>query len=80
MRSKLKNMLTGATNEKTFRAGESLTLADMNRREAQYTYADGDTVRIVCCGLLLWVACFVVGGVVVAACWQRQCVCGSLAC
>lgn len=30
--------------EKTFRAGEMLNMADISKREAQYTYAEGDEV------------------------------------
>ena len=42
MRSKLKNYITGGTNEMTFRAGEKLQTADVDKRAMQYTYADGD--------------------------------------
>lgn len=44
VRSKLKNCLNGGNVEKTFRAGEQLNLADLIRREVQYTYQDGDNV------------------------------------
>jgi len=44
VRSKLKNLLTGNSNERTFRAGEQLNLADVMRRDGQFTYAEGDTV------------------------------------
>lgn len=44
VRSKLKNYLTGNTVEKTFRAGETVTTADVTKRDTQYTYADGDDV------------------------------------
>lgn len=43
VRSKLKNLLTGNSNERTFRAGEQLSLADVMRRDGQFTYAEGDT-------------------------------------
>lgn len=33
----------GGVVEKTFRAGEMLNTADMMKREAQYTYNEGDT-------------------------------------
>ncbi|KAF5838265.1 elongation factor P (EF-P) KOW-like domain-containing protein [Dunaliella salina] len=42
VRSKLRNQLTGGVVEKTFRSNESLTQPDLMRREAQFTYADGD--------------------------------------
>lgn len=44
VRSKLRNMLTGALNERSFRAGENLQIADMFRRDAQFTYKEGDDV------------------------------------
>lgn len=44
VRSKLKNCLNGNSIEKTFRAGENLNAADIVRREAQYTYSEGDEV------------------------------------
>jgi elongation factor P len=45
VRSKLKNVKTGSVIEKTFRAGESLSTADVYNREVQYTYAEGNDVR-----------------------------------
>ena len=42
VRSKLKNYLTKSTNEKTFRAGEKLQTADVEKRTMQYTYKDDD--------------------------------------
>lgn len=42
VRSKLKNFLTGGVVEKTFRAGEVLQTADISRRDAQFTYIEGD--------------------------------------
>jgi hypothetical protein len=44
VRSKLKNCLTGGNVDKTFRAGEQLNIADLMRREVQYTYQDGENV------------------------------------
>lgn len=44
VRSKLKNYITGSVLEKTFRAGESLTAATIEKRETQFTYQDGDDV------------------------------------
>jgi len=41
VRSKLKNMETGNVMEKTFRAGEKLPKAIVDRREMQYLYSGG---------------------------------------
>lgn len=41
VRSKLKNVRTGAVVEKTFRAGETVERATIDKREMQYLYADG---------------------------------------
>jgi elongation factor P len=43
VRSKLKNIKTGAVIERTFRAGEKLPRARLDRREMQYLYNDGDS-------------------------------------
>lgn len=42
VRSKLKNLRTGATVDKTFNAGEKLPKAHIDRREVQYLYNDGN--------------------------------------
>ncbi|KAG2499472.1 hypothetical protein HYH03_002419 [Edaphochlamys debaryana] len=42
VRSKLKNFLTGGVVEKTFRAGEMLNTADIQKRDGQYTYSEGE--------------------------------------
>jgi elongation factor P len=42
VRSKLKNVRTGAVQEKTFRAGEKIERAHVENREMQYLYAAGD--------------------------------------
>ena len=42
VRTKLKNMRTGNTNEKTFRAGEKLEKANLERKEMQFSYTDGN--------------------------------------
>lgn len=42
VRSKLKNLRTGAVQEKTFRAGEKVNKAQIDRKKMQYLYADGD--------------------------------------
>lgn len=41
-RTKLKNMITGAVLDRTFKSGEKLEPANMEEREMQYLYADGD--------------------------------------
>ena len=41
-RTKLKNMITGAVLEKTFKSGEKLEKAEMEERQMQYLYPDGD--------------------------------------
>lgn len=43
VRSKLRNLRTGAIQEKTFRAGEKVEPAMIENRRMQYLYADGDT-------------------------------------
>jgi len=42
VRTKLKNMMTGATIERTFRAGETVPQATLDKRDMQYTYKDGE--------------------------------------
>ncbi len=42
VRSKLKNLETGAVIERTFRAGEKLPRAVLDRREVQYLYSAGE--------------------------------------
>ncbi|PIQ23718.1 elongation factor P [bacterium (Candidatus Blackallbacteria) CG17_big_fil_post_rev_8_21_14_2_50_48_46] len=42
VRSKLKNMRTGNVRENTFRAGEKLEKADIEKKAMQYLYQDGD--------------------------------------
>ncbi|MGQ9498690.1 MAG: elongation factor P [Desulfotomaculales bacterium] len=41
VRSKLKNLRTGAVVERTFNAGEKVPRAHLDRREMQYLYNDG---------------------------------------
>ena len=43
VRTKLKNVKSGATTERTFRAGEKVETARIDRREMQYLYASGDS-------------------------------------
>ncbi|GEL77359.1 elongation factor P [Tenuibacillus multivorans] len=42
VRSKLRNLENGSIQEKTFRAGEKVNKAHLERRKMQYLYADGD--------------------------------------
>ena len=42
VRTKLKNVQMGNTVEKTFRAGETVPQANLEKRNMQYTYKDGD--------------------------------------
>lgn len=42
VRTKLKNVKTGAVKEQTFRAGEKVPRARIETREMQYLYNDGD--------------------------------------
>ncbi|MCC0177615.1 elongation factor P [Waterburya agarophytonicola K14] len=42
VRTKLKNVQSGNTVEKTFRAGETVPQANLEKRNMQYTYKDGD--------------------------------------
>ncbi len=41
VRTKLKNVLTGAVTDKTFRAGEKVDEVRLERRPVQYSYTDG---------------------------------------
>lgn len=42
MRTKLKNLKTGAVLEKTFKQGDNVSEADMHRSQAQYLYRESD--------------------------------------
>ncbi len=42
VRTRLKNLKTGAVTEKTFRAGEKVEQAILDRRRMQYLYREGD--------------------------------------
>lgn len=42
VRSKLRNLRTGAIQEKTFRAGEKVAKAQIETKTMQYLYANGD--------------------------------------
>lgn len=41
VRTKLKNLITGAVMQRNFRAGEEVELAHLDRREMEYLYTDG---------------------------------------
>lgn len=43
VRSKLKNLRSGAVQEKTFRAGEKVAKAQIDNRKMQYLYESGDS-------------------------------------
>lgn len=43
VRSKLKNLETGATIERTFRAGEKVPRARLDHKKMEYLYNDGET-------------------------------------
>jgi len=42
VRTKLKNVLTGAVIDKTFRAGEKVTEVRLEAKDAQFLYSDGE--------------------------------------
>ena len=42
MRVKYKNLLTGNTNDKTFKSGESAETADINQKDMEFLYSDGE--------------------------------------
>lgn len=47
VRTKLKNVKSGSVTEKTFRAGEKVDRAMMDKREMQYLYNDGDDFNVM---------------------------------
>lgn len=47
VRSKLKNLLNGSTQEKTFRAGEPIGEAQVNKVEMQFSYDDGEAFQFM---------------------------------
>jgi elongation factor P len=47
VRTKLKNVKSGSMTEKTFRAGEKVDRAMMDKREMQYLYNDGDDFNVM---------------------------------
>lgn len=44
VRTRLKNLKTGAVTEKTFRAGEKVELAILDKRNMQYLYREGENL------------------------------------
>lgn len=47
VRSRLKNLITGATLEKTWRAGEKMEAAVVERRNVEFLYRDGDDLVLM---------------------------------
>jgi elongation factor P len=47
VRSRLKNLQNGATIEKTWRAGDSMEAAVVERRNVEYLYRDGDDLNFM---------------------------------
>jgi len=45
VRTKLKNFITGNVVDRTFRGGESVDAAVVEKKETQFSYVDGDDVR-----------------------------------
>ena len=46
VRTKLKNVLSGKVVDKTFNAGVKVETANVDRRDMQYLYKDGDRLRL----------------------------------
>ena len=47
VRSKLKNLRTGSIAERTFRAGEKMVKAHLERKEMEYLYRDDDSFHMM---------------------------------
>ena len=47
MRIKYKNLLTGNTNDKTFKSGETVEAADVIHKEMEFLYQDGESWHIM---------------------------------
>ncbi len=47
VRSKLKNLRTGSIAERTFRAGEKMARAHLERKEMEYLYREGDSFHMM---------------------------------
>ena len=59
VRTKVKNLLNGSVQERTFRAGESVVAADISKTEMQFTYKD-DGELALCILDLRTLVCFMV--------------------
>jgi len=44
VRTKVKNLVNGSVQERTFRAGESIVAAEVSKTEMQYTFTDGNLI------------------------------------
>lgn len=44
VRTKVKNLVNGSVQERTFRAGEPVVAAEVTKTDMQYTYTDGDQI------------------------------------
>lgn len=47
MRTKLRNLITGAVLEQTFKPGDKLQEADLERNQANFQYRDGETFNFM---------------------------------
>ena len=47
VRSRLKNIRSGSTTEKTFRAGEKMSRAIIERKEMEYLYSNGEEYNLM---------------------------------
>ncbi len=47
MRTKLRNLITGNSLDKTFLAGESFEFAEIERKKCQYLYSDGSSAHFM---------------------------------
>jgi len=83
VRSKIKSYLTGNTVERTFRAGETIDLANIEKKECQFTYVDGDShvfmdndsfeeVRVLSDSD--WSQWLMEGGIVTTLFWNGKCI------
>lgn len=45
VRTKLKNCITGSVLDKTFRAGEQINTAEVQKSICQFTYSEGEEVN-----------------------------------
>lgn len=47
VRTKIRNMVSGSTQEKTFRAGEQVAIAQLDKAQMQYTFEEGENVAFM---------------------------------